>query len=78
MIGVCSSRVTVSFLLNHYGYAIGKLMMSSQNSVLLQPIVHLFKVFKSSDLPTLQFTGNVANLYESSYQREKRGIFRAC
>jgi len=68
---VLCQRLTVSFLLNHWRFCLptmGKMMMtvSCQNSVLLQPILHLIKVFQSSDLPALQFTHNFANLYESS------------
>lgn len=56
------------------GSAVEKMMLtvSCQNSVLLQPIPHLFKVFKSSDLLVLQFTDNFGNLYEISYQCKKR------
>lgn len=49
--------------------------VSCQNPVFLQPILHLFKVFKSSDLPVPQFTDNFANLYIHSYKREKRKEF---
>lgn len=45
--------------------------ISCQNNVLFQHIIHLFKVFESSNLSVLQFINNFANLCESSVSMKK-------
>lgn len=45
--------------------------ISCQNNVLFQHIIHLFKVFESSNLSVLQFINNFANLCERSVSMKK-------
>lgn len=49
--------------------------ISCQNNMHFQPIVHIFKVFKSSNLSVLQFINNFANLCERSISMKKERDF---
>lgn len=65
-----SLQIPVSSFVDHRRHWVFH-TISHQNNVLFQPIIHLFKVFKGSNLSVFQFITNFVNLCECSVSMKK-------